>query len=70
MGVVLRRGSWEQARPGGHLPKRASSNITGEAFLIRVREGGRRIAKVLGCEPTDSLTWALGKGRDSAHIMD
>lgn len=60
--MLLKRGSWDQTRPEGHLPKRASSNITGETLLIRVREGDRLSAKVLGGEPTDSLTWGLGIG--------
>lgn len=67
---MLRRGSWGQARPGGHLPRIASGSTTGERLLTRVKEGGKLSAKVLGCEPADSQTWKLGIGWDSAHIMD
>lgn len=52
------------------LPRTASSRITGERLLIRVKERSKLNVKVLslrGCEPTDSQTWELGTGWDSTH---
>lgn len=44
---MQRRGSWGKVGPEGEQPPAASSSITGEGLLIRVKEGSKLNVKVL-----------------------